>query len=262
MAGKQKSGNFQCTLCDKVCKRAGGLTRHYNDMHSNHKDLGRASTNIYRKFHSTLNGEFLFTEYAFYFINWGSALATPCDEDGIDLQPGAQPTQPHPISNNDWLPFNSRAEFQLAEFLFTKSEMSAGKVDELMDIWAATVARHGEDPPFTNHRHLQAKIDSISLGHVPWQSFTCSYQGELPQITNPPDWMKKKHNVWFRDPRQVVHNILSNPDFNGQIDYIPFQEFGDGKRQWSDFMSGDWPWKQAVSSILYFRLHFQTYTIV
>jgi len=133
--------------------------------------------------------------------------------------------------------------------------MPAAKVDELMDIWAATVAKHHEDPPFTDHQSLYAKIDSISLGHVPWQSFTCSYQGELPQVTNPPDWMKKRYDVWFRDPQQVIHNILSNPDFDGKFDYSPFQEFQDGKRQWCDFMSGDWSWNQATSSTLYYHPH-------
>lgn len=171
----------------------------------------------------------------------------PCDKDGVYLQPGTQPTQPHPTLNTDWSPFDSRAEFQLAEFVFTKAEMSAAKTDEPSDIWAVTAAKHGEDPPFANHQSLHDKVDSIYLGHVPWQSFTCSYHGELPHVANPPDWMKETYEVWFRDPRQVVHNILANTDFDGEFDYSPFQEFEDGQRQWSDFMSGNWSWDQAVS---------------
>jgi len=125
--------------------------------------------------------------------------------------------------------------------------MSAGKIDELMELMDATLAHHDDRAPFANHRELYKKIDEIGLGHVPWQSFTASYNGELP--ANPPDWMSKSYSVYYRDPREVIHTILSNPDFKDEIDYAPFREFGDGKRRWSDFMSGDWCWKQAVSNL-------------
>ena len=127
--------------------------------------------------------------------------------------------------------------------------MSAGNIDELMELWAATVAKHDDDAPFVNHRDLYAKIDAINLGHsIPWQSFTVSYDGEIP--TQPPDWMTKTYEVHYRDPRKVIHALLSNPDFKDEFEYAPFQEVDDGKRRYCDFMLGDWCWKQAV------RFHF------
>ncbi|KAI0244992.1 hypothetical protein BJV78DRAFT_1159298 [Lactifluus subvellereus] len=44
----------------------------------------------------------------------------------------------------------------------------------------------------------------------------------------------------------LVKDILANPDYKGQIDYAPVQEFeGSGHRRYRNFMSGDWAWEQA-----------------
>ncbi|KAG2127159.1 uncharacterized protein EDB93DRAFT_1257267 [Suillus bovinus] len=44
-----------------------------------------------------------------------------------------------------------------------------------------------------------------------------------------------------------MHNMLSNPDFEGEFDYAPLQEYdtSNGAHCFKDFMSGDWCWKQA-----------------
>jgi hypothetical protein len=58
--------------------------------------------------------------------------------------------------------------------------------------------------------------------------------------------MMTSHNIWFRDPLQLVHNLLTNRDFENEFDYMLFQEFNAKKKQcWRDFMSGDWAWKEA-----------------
>jgi hypothetical protein len=46
----------------------------------------------------------------------------------------------------------------------------------------------------------------------------------------------------------MAHNILANPDYKDEIDYVPFREYdtSDSTRRWKDFMSGDWAWQQAV----------------
>ena len=65
--------------------------------------------------------------------------------------------------------------------------------------------------------------------------------------------MKAEYDVWFQNPRVLVHNILSNPDFESGFDYAPFQERTvNGVHRFCDFMSANWPWNQAVSS----RYHF------
>ncbi|EGO04774.1 hypothetical protein SERLA73DRAFT_118626 [Serpula lacrymans var. lacrymans S7.3] len=101
-------------------------------------------------------------------------------------------------------------------------------------------------PPFSNHRDFYKVIDRTPLGDVAWESFLVKYTGERPN-TNVPPWMTDDFEVWFRDPHKVVRNMLSNPDYNGEIDLTPFREYdaSTNKCQWEHFMSGDWSWQQA-----------------
>lgn len=124
--------------------------------------------------------------------------------------------------------------------------MSASKTNKLLNIIAARDVANGRTAPFKNDKDVKAYIDSIDLGHVPWKSFTVKYTDDMPTPT--PAWMKKEYDVWYRNPRDVIHGIIGNKDFDGEIDYVPYREFKGGKRQWTDFMSGNWPWNQAVSS--------------
>jgi len=168
---------------------------------------------------------------------------TPCDADGYDLEHGVPPeVQPVELPS-DWSPFDSQAQFETADFLFKKAEMSQANVDILMDLWASTTT--DGRAPFRDHREMLATIDSIDGGDTPWESFTASYSGTKPP-TDTPDWMLKKYTVFFRNPLAVVRAIISNPDFNGQFDYAPYMEFEDERQRWTDVMSSKWAWKQAV----------------
>ncbi|KAF9234884.1 hypothetical protein BU15DRAFT_89804 [Melanogaster broomeanus] len=124
--------------------------------------------------------------------------------------------------------------------------MSAAQIDVLLDLWAASLLKHGDKPPFAHHQHLYRTIDSTPLGDIKWQSFSVRYTGEIP-ATNPPPWMQQSYDTWFRDPRAVTHRILGNPSFASEIDLQPFREYStEGDiRQFQDFMSGDWAWDQA-----------------
>lgn len=124
-----------------------------------------------------------------------------------------------------------------------------------MDLWAAWNEIHfaqlGLDdenippPPFAHHLDLHATVDATSLGDVPWQSFEASFPGEVG--TSAPSWKSAKHTIWYRDPREVVRSLLDNPDFDGEFDYVPFQEFDtSGHRHYRDFFSGNWVFRQCV----------------
>jgi hypothetical protein len=125
--------------------------------------------------------------------------------------------------------------------------MSAGDINFLLSLWAASLAIHDDEPPFSKATHVYDTIDSTPLGDVAWESFSLQYNGTRP-AESVPSWMQAEYDVWFRDPRILVHNLLSNPDFKSDFDYAPFQEHTtDGVHRFQDFMSGNWAWKQAVS---------------
>ena len=126
--------------------------------------------------------------------------------------------------------------------------MPAGQVDELLNIVAAMQAMSGGEPAFTSHKDLYDTIDATKLGDGPWSHFNLSYQGE--KGNSPPKWQTKDFTVWFHDPRTVIHNLLSNTDFNKVFDYTPFQEHDkDGNHWYENFMWGNWCWRQAVCII-------------
>ena len=87
-------------------------------------------------------------------------------------------------------------------------------------------------------------IDCTPLSDVPWESFSLKYSAEGEALL---DWMTTDHEIWFRDPRELVANLVSNRDFANEFDYSPLQEYdADGNHRFQNFMSVDWAWQQAV----------------
>ena len=176
--------------------------------------------------------------------------AVPCDIDGNFLPPNTPPPPIAQQSPMDWLPFQSRVEFELAELLFTQTEISNTQFDHLMGLWAADAARDGREPPFGGSKEFQATIDSIE-GGAEWKRFEVKYGGELP-AGEVPNWMTQPLEVYYRDPKTVLHNILKNRSFDDEFNYTPYREYKNLKRQWSEFMSGNWVWDQAVCTYHFF----------
>ncbi|KAG1882348.1 hypothetical protein F4604DRAFT_1879473 [Suillus subluteus] len=153
-----------------------------------------------------------------------STLTRPCDENGTFLPPGSPPKPLSDKSPTDWTPYRNRVEFETAEFFFTENQTPAAQINRLLDLWASTLQKHDDKPPFADFRDLHKTIDKTPLGDVKWQSFSVRYNGERP-ATDVPPWMDQ--------------------DFD--FDYRPYREFltDSDERQWRDFMSGDWAWDQA-----------------
>ncbi len=152
----------------------------------------------------------------------------------------------------DWTPFDTRQQFEIADLLFRRMEASASSLDDLFSIWGlsdneATVA------PFTKHQDLYDSIDQSPLGDAPWKSLSVTPPGGISTSTddvppNQPQWKTKPYEVWYRDPMVVLRNMLDNPDFNHEFDYVPYIELDAAKeRKWSDFMSANFAWKRCVS---------------
>ncbi|KAF7971987.1 hypothetical protein HWV62_19335 [Athelia sp. TMB] len=159
-----------------------------------------------------------------------------CDKDGNFLDARTPPPPRHDPQPTDWGSYESRAHFELAEFLYKDAQMSAGNIDKLFKIWQNHSDNTGGEAPFTNHKDLYATIDATTVGEVPWQSFKLKYCGPLPdEGAEVPAWMLDEHEVWFRDPHQLLRNLLANTDFDGEFDYAPFQDQADGNT-WAMFV--------------------------
>lgn len=124
--------------------------------------------------------------------------------------------------------------------------MSAGDIDELMDIWAHSMEGQDIHGPFHSFKDMYAMIDATQCGDAPWKCFSTTYSG--PVTENAPSWQLTSYDVWYRNPAVVIANLLENPDFDGQFDYAPYVELDkNGDRHWSDFMSGNFAWRHSVS---------------
>ncbi|OSD01140.1 hypothetical protein PYCCODRAFT_1369831, partial [Trametes coccinea BRFM310] len=166
------------------------------------------------------------------------------------LPPNSPPPPAHAARADDWSPYADRAAFELADLLYRKEQMSAGNIDALLQIWAATLVPHGAPPPFASQADMYNTIDRTALGDVRWESFTLSHSNDAGHgDADVLPWMSAEYSVFYRDPRTVIHNMLANPDFKDDIDYAPFRETTPGpngdQRRLENFMSGEWAWRQA-----------------
>lgn len=189
-------------------------------------------------------------------INIKHSVAAPCDQYGVPLQKtnGVFPEPPPPKLKavDDWSPFESEYHFRLAELLYCKARMSVGNTNELMTIVASP--QDGEIF-FKSHKDLCSTIDASELGDVPWETSTFRYQGEVPD-DEVIEWMTTVYEIYYRNPRAVIKNMIANTTFKDAFDYVPYQEFDDdGYRRYQNFMSGDWAFHQAVWFFLYLH-HF------
>ncbi|EDR00932.1 uncharacterized protein LACBIDRAFT_333636 [Laccaria bicolor S238N-H82] len=136
----------------------------------------------------------------------------------------------------DWSPFESEIQFRTADFLYCRVEMSAGNIDELLELWALDKMKSDQLGPFTSYEHMYSSIDAIQLGDAPWKCFTPS----------DPSWKSAEYEVWFQDPEVIMTQMLDNPEFDGHFDYAPYIGLDkSGKRRWSDFMSGNYAWHHS-----------------
>ncbi|KAF8881514.1 hypothetical protein CPB84DRAFT_1817258 [Gymnopilus junonius] len=63
---------------------------------------------------------------------------------------------------------------------------------------------------------------------------------------NGPSWKHAAYDVWFRDPCLVIKQQLRNCDFTNEMDFAPkLVRDEHGTQRYTDFMSGNFAWRQA-----------------
>ncbi|KAJ7715857.1 hypothetical protein B0H14DRAFT_3098876 [Mycena olivaceomarginata] len=193
------------------------------------------------------------------------APSSPCsDRDSNHSESFTPPPQPspsphlgpqsqknyHPFLNgrlcnedDDWSLYEDSVQFNIADFLFHRVQMSTKNIDYLLEQWALSLMKHGDLGPFENYQHLYETIDATKLGDAPWQCFQTE---PLATGEDAPVWAHQSYEIWYRDPEVVISNMLDNPDFDGAFDTAPYVHLdSNGKRRWHDFMSANFAWRHS-----------------
>ncbi|GBE87942.1 hypothetical protein SCP_1201680 [Sparassis crispa] len=261
------ASRLRCPACGKECRNSSGLTQHYNSAHAlpqQHVVLNSVPQQDEYEYEEPQNSGPQFLDHEDFPMDGpdeddGDGQVTepqifehellngrPCDVNGNFVVEGSIPPPRTKAYMDDWTPYSSRVEFETAEFLFKRDQMSQSKINTLMDLWAASLLPYDADPPFADHADMYCTIDATPEGGIPWQSFTAAYTGTLPE-GKVPSWMTANYDVWFRDPHAVIKSMLANPDFNNEFNAAPYREFTGpaGQRRYTNIMSGHWAWKQA-----------------
>lgn len=115
---------------------------------------------------------------------------------GHFLDPGQSPLPSEQRSPTDYSPFENHAAFELSDLLFWREQMSATNINDLLQIWAASLPED-EDPPFNSKQEMYDTIDGIQEGNAPWQSFKVSYNGEIKEGDTTP-WKHAEYQYFAK----------------------------------------------------------------
>ena len=196
---------------------------------------------VRRVYHWQMNGKHLLA-LSHYTYSLNQLLGQKCNEDGVPLPQGT-PLSPRETDRGDdnWTLYTNCVQFEVADFLYCRNQMSASNINFVTGLWAAFLAPHNDSPPFKNAKDMYDMIDSTPLGNIPWQSFTLNYNGPPPDTLGPdgksPPWTTADYDIWFRNPHLLVQELIANPEFKGQFDFTPYQEYSaDGQHCFENFM--------------------------
>lgn len=174
----------------------------------------------------------------------------PCDVDGKFLPNYTQPPpwdSPDATEDNPWHPFEDRLAFDWAHYHFVELQSSEREINKGLDLWLATTLKAGDDTPlpWSSTEEMYKTIDSIQEGNAPFKTIRFKYSGAIRE--NAPGWMTQTYELCTRDSRVLLHSQLATTDFSRSFEPRPYRQFDyKNDRVWSNFMSGDWSWKEAV----------------
>ena len=177
-------------------------------------------------------------------------IALPCDQDGRFLPEYTRPPPPDApdaTEENPFHPFEDRLAFDWAHYHFVELQSSEREINKGLDLWLAAKLKAGDDTPlpWSSTDDMYRTIDLIQEGDTPFVTICFKYSGPIPP--NPPNWMTEMYKLCTRDLQILLHHQLATTDFANAFTPRPYRQFDHtGDRVWSNLMSGDWAWKEAV----------------
>jgi hypothetical protein len=128
-------------------------------------------------------------------------------------------------------------------------EASVGNINKLLKIWAANNVAFfdGAEPIFANVEELHSAIDDSTHGGAAWRELEFKYDGHVDDHS--PPWKKATYISHTRNALEIVKNMVASPEFRDKWDTTPMEEYYTvgHERRYSNFMSGRWAWREAVS---------------
>ena len=250
--------DFPCTHlgCSRTFKRQSNRTHHYN---TEHRPLSPDSEpdpalRFRVKYHPKLNGALLVFSKEEQPLT--ISIALPCDIQGNFISEYSKPPPPDcpdKAQNNPWHPFEDHLAFDWAHYHFVELQSSERKINKGLDLWLATILKLGNDtpPPWSSAQEMYNTIDAIQEGDAPFMTIHIKYSGPIGH--NPPRWMTERYELCTRDSKVLLKHQLATTDFDGAFDTKPYRQFDyKNDRVWSNLMSADWAWSEAVWSCLDF----------
>ncbi|KAF8269639.1 hypothetical protein EI94DRAFT_1699335 [Lactarius quietus] len=154
-------------------------------------------------------------------------------------------------SGNPWLPFDGRLDYDWAHYHYVQLQSLASDIQHGLDLWRATVAKYETEDDshdrilWKNAKEMYSTINSITVGGVGWKTYQLSYNGPKPTGTLP-QWMQETYELNVRDILSVFEEQLASKEFDGQFEYVPYEEYDkNGAQIYSNLMSGTWASCQA-----------------
>ncbi|KAF8259942.1 hypothetical protein EI94DRAFT_1706678 [Lactarius quietus] len=146
--------------------------------------------------------------------------------------PVSQPPTPDlsEASSNPWLPFDGRLEYEWAHYHYVRLQSSANDIQHGLDLWRATVAKHRTEEMTTMEFH----------GRIPR---TCTIrstplrQAKTDRDSSP--WMQDTYELNVRDVLSIFEEQLASKEFDGQFDYVPYEEYDKNGSRDLGISSGD-----------------------
>ncbi|TEB28157.1 hypothetical protein FA13DRAFT_1633446, partial [Coprinellus micaceus] len=151
---------------------------------------------------------------------------------------------------DSWHPFADRHDFDWADYHYVEVQSSEDTINRGLDLWMAEqiqVMQSAEGftpPPWSSTKDLYKTIDAIEDGDVPFERVFFRYSGVIEE--NAPSWKTATYELCVRDVRAVVQQQMATPQFKEEFQTAPYRQYDrSGHRIYSNFMSGDWAWREA-----------------